>query len=294
MSAKKLNAIVSMLALLIAGNLFAANLISDNSCNDNLSSEKSVAGAAQKHTNKIDLYNDVAPRILVNLLYGRGADKVYSLGTPYAFYYDSNRSQIKFIGAFFVEFEGEGEGIHDELTISKGEFISRIDQLITSDAYYLSELGRLMTKLGVTPNQNIPSSQQRISKNSRQIFIRDARFPLFGEAWRDPSGLVWSEPSSDGMAFREAPEYCKSRGGRLPSAAEFEALSRYLGNEGNGGYSTYVYGSKTEIIPDLTDGLFWTSSYNTEDDNHFTFNGETGVIGAEPPFVGLKILCVGR
>lgn len=290
MSAIKMNAIVITLAIFIAGNLYAANFASDRSCDDNLSPGQSVQTAVQKDAKNIDLYNEVAPRVLVQLLYGPGANKQFQLGLPYAFYYDSKRSQIKFIGAFFVELEGEG--IHDELSFSKAEFASRINKLISFDPYNKKELSQLMIKLGSIPNQISSSSAQRISKNSRQIFVRDTSFPLFGEAYRDPSGLVWSEPSRDWLGFSKAPGYCKSRGGRLPTAAEFEALARYLGSEGNGGYSTYVYGSKTEIIPDLADGLFWTSSYNTEDDNHFMFNGETGDIGGEPPFVGLKIMCV--
>jgi hypothetical protein len=99
----------------------------------------------------------------------------------------------------------------------------------------------------------------RIAPRTNAKFFRDQRFPNMGEAWRDPSGLVWSgtRRSADGKKFVfnthiEATKYCTAKGGRLPTAKEFEGLANFLGANTGAGYSPHLADGKTSILPGLS------------------------------------------
>lgn len=59
------------------------------------------------------------------------------------------------------------------------------------------------------------------------LFIRDKNHPRMGEAWRDPSGLVWGEPKYAG-SLKQAISYCHGIGAELASGDDFTNLSGYL------------------------------------------------------------------
>ena len=102
-----------------------------------------------------------------------------------------------------------------------------------------------------------------------QIFTRDTSNPKLGEAWRDPSGMIWGDivKNKDGSARlmnqKDAIDYCKSIDLELPSSKDFVRLREYMGAK-SGSNADYA----PQILPKLTyteDGaifghLFWSSS----------------------------------
>lgn len=107
------------------------------------------------------------------------------------------------------------------------------------------------------------------------VFTCDTSHASFGEAWRDPHGLVWGDiakkvdgsvrymvQSSEylrslGWSLPEgigAKEYCQSIGARLPSQEEFAMLREYMGAR-----SGMPEGYSPQVLPNL-DEMFWSSS----------------------------------
>jgi hypothetical protein len=97
------------------------------------------------------------------------------------------------------------------------------------------------------------------------IFTRDTSNPALGEAYRDPSGLIWGNPFKDGdrttLSYAAAEEYCKNAGGRLPTAVEFQRLrSEYLGYDAYATethYNPFLADGKTDVLPGLSRSFFW-------------------------------------
>ncbi len=109
------------------------------------------------------------------------------------------------------------------------------------------------------------NENQRVSVTGA-IFTRDTSNPKLGEAYRDPSGLIWgsvvktSQGATKHMNEYDAKRYCESIGARLPTKVEFEQLARYLGQGTAEGYDPYLADGKTEILPGLADRWFWSAS----------------------------------
>lgn len=128
------------------------------------------------------------------------------------------------------------------------------------------------------------SDDQRVSSTGA-VFNRDISIPALGEAYRDPSGLIWgsivmAQGKVNAMTQYSADKYCKDVGARLPTKEEFEQLAKYLGNGTAQGYSPYLADGKTDFLPGLTsysNYTFWSSSvYPTHGLFAFVFHGYTG------------------
>jgi hypothetical protein len=104
------------------------------------------------------------------------------------------------------------------------------------------------------------------------LFVRDTRYPKLGEAYRDPSGIIWgniaiaeTQPSTFRVTFSFAERFCESIGARLPTQTEALKLLAYLGTPSKEFKDTYLVRNtladgRTEIIPALGEGYFWTST----------------------------------
>jgi len=123
---------------------------------------------------------------------------------------------------------------------------------------------------------------QRVSSTGA-VFTRDTTIPALGEAYKDPSGLIWgsivtAQGRVNDMNQYDAEKYCKARGTRLPTREEFEQLAKYLGKGTANGYSPYLADGKTDILPGLSGHYqFWSSSFGSADPGYaFFFDGHYG------------------
>jgi hypothetical protein len=120
------------------------------------------------------------------------------------------------------------------------------------------------------------------SEELRELGIRDVAG--FGEAWRDPSGVIWGDIVRDEsrkarlMNHKEAVAYCEAIGAVLPRRPDFVRLRGYFGT-GSGNY-------KNQILPNMTfesngeaKGFwFWGSTIHPAPPNFaYYFNGLSGV-----------------
>ncbi len=106
----------------------------------------------------------------------------------------------------------------------------------------------------------------------KHAFTSDASFPALGEAWKDPSGMIWGDiVKKDGhpvlMNQYQANSYCKSIAAELPSKEEFVRLREYMGaHHGNDENYNRVGaeikpGYTPQVLPNLSEkNYFWTSS----------------------------------
>lgn len=160
-------------------------------------------------------------------------------------------------------------------------------------------------------------SQEIHETNTGAQFIRDFSMPALGEAYRDPSGLIWGEAVKDEsdkllkVSAQQAIAYCENIGFRLPTQLEASRFAEYAGDylssvdnyPRRGNYwpcsvdENYLDQLKcTQIIPNLfgfieARGLrvqtnrFWTSTINTNITSvnstwYETMNGNTGSLMA--------------
>lgn len=142
-----------------------------------------------------------------------------------------------------------------------------------------------MIKQAQTRIQNLSTpGGQRVSSTGA-VFIRDVSVPALGEAYRDPSGLIWGSIVIDQgmvnkMNYVDAKKYCKDGGARLPTMEELEQLAKYLGKDTAGGYRPYLADGKTDFLPGLNKNWFWSSSAHPSlSDQTYAFNAEGGNIG---------------
>ncbi len=96
------------------------------------------------------------------------------------------------------------------------------------------------------------------------IFTRDTSKPALGEAYRDPSGLIWGsivrlEGKVNKMVQRDAESYCISSGARLPTRSDVYQLEKFLGEGTTTGYSPFLVDGITEVLPDFTTQWIWLS-----------------------------------
>ena len=151
----------------------------------------------------------------------------------------------------------------------------------------------------------------------RAAGIKDKDMKKFGEAWVDPSGMIWSDiaKKEDGSARfmndQDAEDYCKSMGAELPSGwqedqngkhgfpnrdSDFVRLRKYMGAEyaaGNDKPERY----KAEILPNLN-GWHWSSSVHpVYTDDAYVFDGRDGYVynGVRSlVYYSLSVRCVVR
>lgn len=152
------------------------------------------------------------------------------------------------------------------------------------------------------------------------VFTRDTSNPELGEAWRDPSGMIWGDivKKADGtpyfMNHKNATAYCKSIGAELPSGwessqnksnggqnSDFVRLREYMGatSRSNEGYAPQVLPNLTHVQDGETrNRYFWSSSVHPDYSNYaYVFNGRYGYIGTgNRDYVGfgLSVRCVAR
>ncbi len=113
---------------------------------------------------------------------------------------------------------------------------------------------------------------KRVSKAGAE-FNRDVSQPALGEAYRDPSGLIWGNIINR-MNQYDADKYCKAVGARLPTKSEFEQLAKYLGYRTSGGYNPYLADGRSDVLPGLSQYVFWSSSEGNN--SPVQFEGQDG------------------
>jgi hypothetical protein len=114
------------------------------------------------------------------------------------------------------------------------------------------------------------------------VFVLDSTFPTLGEAYRDPSGLVWGDLAvTDHGALHttqfNAETYCSTRGARLPTRAEFQRLAQYLGEGSAKGFSPFTTDGETDMFLGFHYLWYWSSTGTwISDDFRYVFYGNTG------------------
>ncbi len=139
----------------------------------------------------------------------------------------------------------------------------------------------------------------RVSRTGA-VFTRDTSHPELGEAYKDPSGLIWGSIvlAQDGINSRlfnqyEADKYCKEAGARLPTKEEFEQLAKYLGKNTTHLYSPYLSDRKTNLLPGLSHHGFWSSSVKPDSSDYAVrFDGFYGEIHYNYRLVVFSVRCV--
>ena len=114
-------------------------------------------------------------------------------------------------------------------------------------------------------------------------FIKDTSIPNLGEAWKDPSGMIWGDiaKNADGSIRYinqiNADKYCKSINANLPSDEDFIRLREYLGAVPN---SERADGYTPQVLPNLIDNNFWASPVVTDPRTlAYVFKGSSGILG---------------
>lgn len=131
-------------------------------------------------------------------------------------------------------------------------------------------------------------SKDRVSITGA-VFKRDNSIAKLGEAYRDPSGLIWGSPlldqpepsgyrASANVRQSKAKQYCKSIGARLPTRAEANQLGKFLGRHTEFGFSPYIINTREGLLPGFPHSTFWTSDeYHGKevkifDSGHYAFD----------------------
>ncbi len=145
------------------------------------------------------------------------------------------------------------------------------------------------------------SEIQRVSITGA-VFTRDTSNPALGEAYKDPSGLIWGsvvktrEGNIKYMNEQDAEKYCRSIGAQLPTGEEFEQLAMYLGQGAGFDSSPYLADGKTEILPGLANHDFWsTSDHSYYRYSSWLFYGFGGSVDSySHGNAAFAVRCVGR
>lgn len=141
------------------------------------------------------------------------------------------------------------------------------DGALTSQPEPCSSLDLRSAKVGV-----------RCTTPKGAIFERVSR-ENFGEAWKGPDGLIWSDWVGRGT-HEDAVQMCKNIGGELPSNADFE---RGRMNEFR------------EVLPGMKDRWFWSSSPHPKRSNDsYSFYPDHGIFEYGDRRLDDSVRCVGR
>ena len=163
--------------------------------------------------------------------------------------------------------------------------------------------------LSITPEKvtfdtaTAPIGETKTSKKAdgtEGTWTRDRSHPMLGEAWRDPSGMIWGDmvTKPDGtpkkMTHKAAIKYCEDIGARLPSKDDFIRLSEYMGaypgNDDGKGY-------RPQVLPHLSNDAFWSSSEPINRSNRaYVFYGRSGNMfdGGHRDLPDYSVRCVAR
>jgi len=197
------------------------------------------------------------------------------------------------MGIFFVSFSGfaqhlETMGGH-ELEVSR----------LTADPVLAGTVSRHQTKSEVSKrsfsrakmtdaNTSAETKVSEKADGTEVIWTRDTTTnPRLGEAWRDPSGMIWGDIVMDqagddiSMNHKNATEYCKSIGAKLPSKEDFIRLREYFGAlpGSDKGYFPQVLPHLTYLEQGKTvrGYALWSSSFLPYDLDHVSiFNSYYG------------------
>ncbi|MNT16898.1 hypothetical protein D3C72_1520240 [compost metagenome] len=121
-------------------------------------------------------------------------------------------------------------------------------------------------------NSTLVLAKECFETTTGVTFCRDYTNPKLGESWRDPFGLVWGESMGGGgydnaVNFYDAVEYCREKGGRLPSRDDFVILQKLFGGKE---YQPQIFKHFTRS--------YWTSTDASEVfHNRYIFNADAGV-----------------
>lgn len=110
-------------------------------------------------------------------------------------------------------------------------------------------------------NQYKAKADQRVSITGA-IFTRDTTIFQFGEAYKDPSGLIWGAAYRGTLTQSEAEKICFDKGGRLPKLEEVEQLAEYLGKNSTFRYTQYESDVSTPVLDTATHSAIWTAKIN--------------------------------
>jgi len=123
------------------------------------------------------------------------------------------------------------------------------------------------------------------------VFTCDRTQIYLGDAWRDPSGLIWGDIArnvkgeAQYMKHAVATDYCVSIGARLPTMEEFTQLREYMGWGTPQGYVP-------QALPNLSNYGFWSSPHSG--DSAYFFDGSGGDIGNDLRKFNYAVRCVIR
>ncbi len=156
----------------------------------------------------------------------------------------------------------------------------------------------------------LPTRIAHGASGQETTFTRDTSIAALGEAWRDPSGLIWGDIVKDDdhsiryMDQYQASTYCESIGAQLPSREDFARLRGYMGattaaSEYAGrGYTPQVLPNLYRIAEGRSVSNFFWSSLVRPDLSHYAyyFFGRTGgIYSVYRLFAGsLAVRCVAR
>jgi hypothetical protein len=126
---------------------------------------------------------------------------------------------------------------------------------------------------------------QHIS-NIGTIYTLDTSQPALGKSYRDPSGLIWGAPvtiqgETAKMTGHDGAQYCSSLGNgfHLPTLGDFKQLMTNLGYGPHSDYSPYAADGTTEMLPNLVESKYWTSTGYDGNAAFIFLGGNQGGIG---------------
>jgi len=134
-----------------------------------------------------------------------------------------------------------------------------------------------------------------------QVFTRDTCNPRLGEAWQDPSGMIWSDIAKkyDGtprfLTLAGAEKYCKDLGAKLPSVHDFIRLRGYMGAKSGSseGYLPQIFSEvkyraneepmsryyiTSSLLPGYRDRVYSFGGFNGEIDWGYCDAGNVGLV----------------
>ncbi len=135
------------------------------------------------------------------------------------------------------------------------------------------------------------TGDQRVS-NTGAVFTRDTSNPDLGEAYSDPSGIIWGSivtvSPNNTLNHYDALKYCRARRARLPTKEEFEQLAKYLGEGTAQRYSPFLADGKTDLLPGLSNHSFWSSSIDPKGSKYAYYFSNLGYVAPYPYDRGSK------
>ncbi len=164
--------------------------------------------------------------------------------------------------------------------------IAMADQPI---CFSIKECNKAIEQARLRISELLENSEQRTS-NMGINFIRDTSNPDLGQAYRDPSGLIWGAivtklgGAPQLMSQGEASDFCKRNNARLPSKEEYLQLAKNLGRDSkpslfnqlnHQGYSPLTVDEKKQVFPGITN-RFWSQVDRDHSEGVQTFNGTSG------------------